>query len=73
MSQIVDPTLMSYNLDELEAIGEIAYDCLQIQATSRGLTMREIYSNLCSSLTSSSMIPRSSPLLWAELEILSQA
>ena len=70
----VDPKLVSYNLEEVEAIGAIAYDCLQIELSKGCDTMREISSRLRSSLTSlkGPMVPKSSPLLWAELEILSQ-
>lgn len=73
MGHIVDPTLQSYNSEELEVVGRMAYECLQADSW-RILTMRQISSCLGSSLLSvkEPLIPRSSPLLWAELEILSQ-
>lgn len=70
---IVDPSLESHNVDELEVVIGMAYDCLHPD-TSRALTMRQISFNLSSSLSSikEPIIPKSSPLLWAELQILSQ-
>jgi hypothetical protein len=72
--QILDPALLSYNVAELEAIAAIAHDCLQTDLPTSCNTMREISSRLHSSLVSLKLpiVPRSSPLLWAELEILSQ-
>ncbi|MCO5603018.1 hypothetical protein L7F22_057160 [Adiantum nelumboides] len=71
---IVDPSLQSYHADELELVSRMAYDCLQ-SATSRAPTMRQISFTLGSSLSSIKeppIISKSSPLLWAELQILSQ-
>lgn len=70
---IVDPTLESYNLEELEVVTRMAYDCLQPDS-SKSLTMRQISFSLSCSLSSikEPIIPKSSPLLWAELQILSQ-
>lgn len=73
MACIVDPTLEAYNLEELEVVTRMAYDCLQPDS-SKSLTMRQISFSLSSSLSSikEPIIPKSSPLLWAELQILSQ-
>ncbi|KAI5060887.1 hypothetical protein GOP47_0023392 [Adiantum capillus-veneris] len=70
---IVDPSLQSYNAGELELVSRTAYDCLQSD-TSRAFTMRQISLTLSSSLSSikEPIVPKSSPLLWAELQILSQ-
>lgn len=70
---IVDPTLESSNPEELEVVTKMAYKCLQSDA-SKSLTMREISSSLGSSIScvKKPSVPKSSPLLWAELEILSQ-
>ncbi|KAH7441556.1 hypothetical protein KP509_03G043500 [Ceratopteris richardii] len=69
----VDPSLESYNTHELNVVAGVAYDCLQPDI-SRSLTMKEISLSLSSSLSSikEPIINRSSPLVWAELQILSQ-
>eukprot|EP00249_Psilotum_nudum_P017959 c26572_g1_i2 orf=494-2635(-) len=68
---IVDPTLKSYNQEELEKLFDVACRCVQ---TTRGLTMKMISSELRIALgiTKEAASPKRSPLLWAELEILSQ-
>lgn len=73
VDRIVDPTLKAYNSEELKVIGSLAMECLQ-EDKSMTLTMKQIVAHLSSSLRSldEPAVAKSSPLLWAELEILSQ-
>lgn len=69
---MIDPTLQSYNNDELEVISEVIQDCIQSDPRLRP-TMNDIVSKLRGVINVSpeQAVPRLSPLWWAELEILS--
>lgn len=73
ISCIIDPNLEAYKLEELEVIGNVALQCLRTDLL-RPLTMKQITDRLKKSLSSLNepVVPKSSPLLWAELQILSQ-
>ena len=69
---MIDPSLKSFKSDELDVICEVAKQCIQSDPRHRP-TMKEITSKLREviSISSDQATPRLSPLLWAELEILS--
>ncbi|KAL2611576.1 hypothetical protein R1flu_023268 [Riccia fluitans] len=68
---MVDPSLKSYSNEELVAICEIARACIQPKA-SRRPSMKEVAWRLSNALKISpeEASSKSSPLLWAELELL---
>ncbi|OIW20201.1 hypothetical protein TanjilG_06602 [Lupinus angustifolius] len=72
ISYMIDPTLQSFKDNELDAICEVIQDCIQPDPRLRA-TMREITTKLREVLGISpeQVVPRLSPLWWAELEILS--
>ncbi|KAG6544193.1 hypothetical protein Mapa_014393 [Marchantia paleacea] len=72
MWYMVDPSLKSYNNDELVAICEVVRLCIQPRASKRP-SMREVTWMLSNALHMSPEAASSkcSPLLWAELELLS--
>lgn len=69
---MIDPTLESFEDDELEVICDVINECIQIDARQRP-TMKDITSKLRQGINISpeQAIPRLSPTRWAELEILS--
>lgn len=66
---MVDPTLKSYNHDELVALCKIVTVCLS--SRSRRPSMRKVTSMLSDALkmTPESAAPKSTALLWAQLEL----
>ncbi|KAK8350122.1 hypothetical protein V6Z12_A06G187700 [Gossypium hirsutum] len=60
LMQMVDPTLSSFDADQVEKIGEV------INLVEVGARLREI-----TAITPEGAIPKVSPLWWAELEIMS--
>nr|UKD60040.1 receptor kinase-like protein 1 [Centaurium erythraea] len=74
LRQMVDPTLTSFKEEELETLIELIKGCLLPHPRERP-TMREITSKLkeITSLDPDGANPKTSPLWWAELEILSTA
>ncbi|KAK7412458.1 hypothetical protein VNO78_03922 [Psophocarpus tetragonolobus] len=71
-SYLIDPTLKSFKDNELNVICEVIQDCIQPDPKLRP-TMRDVTSKLREELGLSpeQVVPRLSPLWWAELEILS--
>ncbi|XP_031131354.1 protein MALE DISCOVERER 2-like isoform X2 [Ipomoea triloba] len=71
-SQLVDPTLKSFNEDELALVCEVIQECVR-QDTRKRPTIKEVIEKLRKVLDISpeAAVPRLSPLWWAELEILS--
>ncbi|KAJ6333399.1 hypothetical protein OIU77_009297 [Salix suchowensis] len=69
---MIDPSLKSFKNNELDAICEVAQQCIQSDPRHRP-TMKEITSKLKEviSISPDQATPRLSPLWWAELEILS--
>ncbi|CAI9787618.1 unnamed protein product [Fraxinus pennsylvanica] len=70
--EIVDPTLTSFQKDQLEQIGSLIKSCVNPEPSQRPL-MREVATRLreITSIAPDVAIPKLSPLWWAELEILS--
>ncbi|KAM7251521.1 hypothetical protein ACFE04_023404 [Oxalis oulophora] len=71
-SKLVDPILKSHKENELERICEVIKVCISNDPSQRP-TMREVVSSLREviTITPEAATPRSSPLWWAELEVLS--
>lgn len=69
---MVDPTLKTFENDQLDIICEVIQDCIQQDARKRP-TIKEIVSKLRQVINVSpeAAVPRQSPLWWAELEISS--
>ena len=69
---LIDPTLESFNDNELDVICEVIKECVQSDQRLRP-TMQEVTCKLREVLCISpeQAVPRLSPLWWAELEILS--
>lgn len=72
LEEMVDPTLKSFQLDQLDRIGEVIKMCVHPEPKHRP-TMREITARLreITLIGPELATPRLSPLWWAELEILS--
>ncbi|KAK7247172.1 hypothetical protein RIF29_42049 [Crotalaria pallida] len=72
ISNMIDPTLQSFEDDELDVICDVIRDCIQSDSRLRP-TMNDITPKLREVLHISpeQAVPRLSPLWWAELEILS--
>ncbi|XP_047313334.1 protein MALE DISCOVERER 2-like [Impatiens glandulifera] len=71
-STVIDTELKSFKDKEAEVIGEVIRECLQQEPKKRP-TMKEITLKLSEviPITPEQATPRTSPLWWAELEILS--
>lgn len=72
LEEMVDPTLKSFQLDQLDRIGEVIKMCVHPEPKHRP-TMRELTAQLreITLIGPELATPRLSPLWWAELEILS--
>ncbi|XP_022720392.1 protein MALE DISCOVERER 2-like isoform X2 [Durio zibethinus] len=72
ISYMIDPTLKSSKIDELDGICEVIQQCIQTDPRQRP-TMKDITSKLREviNIPPEQATPRLSPLWWAELEILS--
>lgn len=72
ITNIVDPTLTSFKEDALKELVEVAKSCVLSDPNQRP-TMREVTARLkmVTAMAPEGAIPRTSPLWWAELEILS--
>ncbi|KAL4585728.1 hypothetical protein LXL04_010352 [Taraxacum kok-saghyz] len=72
VSRMIDPTLKSFNQNELDVVCEVIRDCVQKNGSERP-TINKIVGKLRDGIGISpeQAIPRLSPLWWAELEILS--
>ncbi|XVF24170.1 hypothetical protein REPUB_Repub13aG0104300 [Reevesia pubescens] len=70
--EMVDPTLNSFNREQLEKIGEVIKSCVHSEPRQRPY-IREVSTRLreITAITSDNAIPKLSPLWWAELEIMS--
>ncbi|CAH1442872.1 unnamed protein product [Lactuca virosa] len=68
----VDPTLKSFNQEEVDIIYQVIEECIQQDPRNRP-TMKQVVQKLKGGLGISpeQAVPRLSPLWWAELEILS--
>ncbi|KAK8517163.1 hypothetical protein V6N13_092449 [Hibiscus sabdariffa] len=72
LMEMVDPTLNSFDADQVEKIGEVIKSCVHPEPQQRpdmkgvGARLREI-----TTITSEGAVPNLSPLRWAELEIMS--
>lgn len=71
LKQTVDPTLKSFDEQQLDRIEELMRSCVQPHA-SRRPTMSEIAARLreITGISQEAAVPRGSPLWWAEVEIL---
>jgi serine/threonine protein kinase len=72
LREMVDPTLKSFQVDELEKLFEVIKDCVKPDPKQRP-TMREITAKLreITEMGPDGATPKLSPLWWAELEIMS--
>ncbi|CAA2998324.1 inactive receptor-like serine threonine- kinase At2g40270 [Olea europaea subsp. europaea] len=72
LREIVDPTLTSFQEEQLEQIGSLIKSCVNSEPSQRP-SMREVAARLreITSIAPDVAIPKLSPLWWAELEILS--
>lgn len=72
LREVVDPTLKSFKEQELEKLLLVAKECVLPNPTQRP-TMRDVTSKLkdITGLAHDEVIPKLSPLWWAELEISS--
>ncbi|KAL4620811.1 hypothetical protein ACB092_06G183100 [Castanea dentata] len=70
--EMVDPTLTSFQEEQLELIGEVLKSCVHPNPKKRP-AMREVCTKLraITGITPEGAYPRLSPLWWAELEIAS--
>ncbi|OMO75945.1 hypothetical protein COLO4_25777 [Corchorus olitorius] len=72
LAEMVDPTLNSFDREQLEKLGEVIKSCCHPEPRQRpdmkevGARLREI-----TAITPDGAIPKLSPLWWAELEIMS--
>ncbi|XP_011003691.1 PREDICTED: probable inactive receptor-like protein kinase At3g56050 [Populus euphratica] len=72
LREIVDPTLKSFQENELEKLSEVIRNCIHPDAKQRP-TMKEIAAKLkeITAMEPDGATPKLSPLWWAELEIMS--
>lgn len=72
ITNMVDPTLSSFENDTLNGLFEVVQSCVLSDPNQRP-TMREVTGRLkeITDVAPEGAIPRTSPLWWAELEILS--
>ncbi|CAI9273795.1 unnamed protein product [Lactuca saligna] len=72
MTELADPTLDSFDADQLEAFGKVIRSCVDSDLKRRP-EMREVTSRLkeITRIAQDGATPKISPLWWAELEILS--
>ncbi|KAL6980741.1 non-specific serine,threonine protein kinase [Sarracenia purpurea var. burkii] len=72
LSEMADPTLKSFQVEQLEKIGEVIRSCVHPDPRKRP-PMREVTARLrdVTAIGPDGAIPKLSPLWWAELEILS--
>ncbi|GMI72610.1 Male Disoverer 2, morphogenesis of root hair 1 [Hibiscus trionum] len=72
LTEMVDPTLNSFDADQVEKIGEVIQSCVHLEPRERP-DMREVSARLreVTAITPEGAIPKLSPLWWAELEIMS--
>lgn len=72
LREVVDPTLKSFNEQQVEKLLQVAKECVLPDPTQRP-TMRDVTFKLkeITGLGHDEVIPKLSPLWWAELEILS--
>ncbi|XWS56769.1 hypothetical protein CRYUN_Cryun09bG0113800 [Craigia yunnanensis] len=70
--EMVDPTLNSFDREQLEKIGEVIKSCVHPEPRQRP-DIREVSARLreITAITPDGAIPKLSPLWWAELEIMS--
>ncbi|KAA8534036.1 hypothetical protein F0562_031553 [Nyssa sinensis] len=70
--EMVDPTLKSFELEQLEKIGEVIKSCVHPDPKQRP-AMREVTARLreITGIGPDGAIPKLSPLWWAELEVMS--
>ncbi|KAK6927131.1 Serine-threonine/tyrosine-protein kinase, catalytic domain [Dillenia turbinata] len=72
LSEIVDPTLESFSEEELKQLLEVVKECISPDPGQRP-TMRDVTAKLkeITAMGPDGATPKSSPLWWAELEIMS--
>ncbi|KAK8575561.1 hypothetical protein V6N13_033197 [Hibiscus sabdariffa] len=72
LTEMVDPTLNSFDADQVEKIGEVIKSCVHPEPQQRP-DIREVSARLreITAITSEGAVPKLSPLRWAELEIMS--
>ncbi|XP_038722025.1 probable inactive receptor-like protein kinase At3g56050 isoform X2 [Tripterygium wilfordii] len=72
LKDIVDPTLKSFQVDELEKLLEVIQNCIHPNPKQRPM-MKDIVSQLkeITAMGPEGATPKLSPLWWAELEIMS--
>ena len=72
LGQMVDPSLKTFKEEELEVICYVIRECLKPDQRHRP-SMKDVAEQLKQviNITPEKATPRSSPLWWAELEILS--
>ncbi|KAH7853268.1 hypothetical protein Vadar_000723 [Vaccinium darrowii] len=71
IQEMVDPTLKSFNPEQLEQIGEVIRSCVHHDPKQRP-QMREVTARLreITGIQTEGAVPKNSPLWWAELEII---
>jgi len=71
IQEMVDPTLKSFNPEQLEQIGEVIRSCVHHDPKQRQ-QMREVTARLreITGIQTEGAVPKNSPLWWAELEII---
>lgn len=72
LGQMADPTLTSFDEEQVEKLGEVIKSCVHHDPEQRP-SMREVTARLreITGINPDGAIPKLSPLWWAELEILS--
>ncbi|KAL4367086.1 hypothetical protein GQ457_05G031920 [Hibiscus cannabinus] len=72
LKEMVDPTLNSFDADQVDKIGEVIKSCVHPEPQQRP-DIREVSGRLreITTITSEGAVPKLSPLWWAELEIMS--
>lgn len=72
LGEIIDPSLKTFKEEELEVICDVMRECLKPDQRHRP-SMKDVAEQLKQviDITPEKATPRSSPLWWAELEILS--
>ncbi|KAF4387359.1 probable inactive receptor-like protein kinase At3g56050 [Cannabis sativa] len=72
LKEMVDPTLSSFQEEQLEQIGQVIKSCVDSDPNQRP-TMRDVAMRLrdITGITPDGASPRLSPLWWAELELMS--
>lgn len=72
IAYMVDPVLRFFNYNQLESLCEIAHLCIGADSTRPNMKVITNMLETALAITSEAACPKQSPLLWAELAILTQ-